>query len=175
MQTRPIGISILSVLYIIGGIGGLGITILNIQALMGDTASQTFDKLGVSSIYVVISFLFLGILVLAGGIGMWCGKKWGWWLGALYLMYSVARNIDALIMIPIVAERFSIPEAGLAQYYIKHGGRIVINLLFVLYFFKSSVEAYFQVERLNARKRFFKLLGATVGIVLIISTFGAIL
>ena len=175
MQTRPIGISILSVLYIIGGIGTLGITILNIQVLMGGTASQVFDKLEVSSIYAVISILFLGILGLAGGIGMWCGKKWGWWLGAFCLMYSVARNINALIMLPILAEQFGAPEAGLAKYYIKHGGRIVINSLFVLYFFKSNVEAYFQVERLNAWKRFFQLLGATVGIILIISTLGAII
>jgi hypothetical protein len=34
----------------------------------------------------------------------------------------------------------------------------------VLYFFKSNVEAYFQVENVNAWMRFFKLIGATVTI-----------
>jgi hypothetical protein len=157
MRKRPIGISILAVLYIIGGIGVLGI-----QLFMGGVLTQAFNLIGISSISAVISLLFLGILGLAAGIGMWLGKKWGWWLGAFYLMYSVARNINALIIIPNLVEQFGTPESGLAKYYIKHCGRIILHSLLVLYFFKSNVEVYFQVENLNVWKRFLKLFGATI-------------
>ncbi len=157
MRKRPIGVSILAVLYIIGGIGVLGI-----QLFMGGALAQAFNLIGISSISAVISILFLGILGIAAGIGMWSGKKWGWWLGAFYLMYSVERNINALIIIPCLVEQFGTPESGLVKYYIKHGGRIILHSLLVLYFFKSNVEAYFQVDNLNAWKRFFKLAGATV-------------
>jgi hypothetical protein len=61
-----------------------------------------------------------------------------------------------------LVEQIEAPESGLVKYYIKHGGRIILHSILVLYFFKSNVEAYFQVENLNAWKRFFKLVGTTV-------------
>ncbi len=109
---------------------------------MGRTLSQVFSQQGFSSILAAISILFLGILGLAGGIGMWSGKKWGWWLGAFYLTYSVARNLNALIMIPEIVEQFGVPESGLTKYYIKHGGRVIIHSFLVLYFFNSNVEVF---------------------------------
>jgi hypothetical protein len=159
MQKRPVGITILAVLYIIGGVG-----IFAVQLFMGGAISQVFDLFGISSMLAVVAILFLGGSALAAGVGMLLGKKWAWWLGAFYLMYAVARNINAIIMIPTLLEQFGTPEAGVAKYYIKHGGRIIIHSLLVLYFFKSNVEAYFQVENVNAWMRVFKLIGATVTI-----------
>jgi hypothetical protein len=60
MRKRPIGVSILAVLYIIGGIGVLGI-----QLFMGGARAKAFNLIGISSISAVISILFLGILGLA--------------------------------------------------------------------------------------------------------------
>ncbi len=110
----------------------------------------------------MVAILFLGVVALAAGIGMWRGKSWGWWLGAFYLMYSVARNISAIVTLPIIVGQFELPEAELAENYIKYAGRIVIHSLLVLYFFKANVEAYFNVDHINAWRRFFTLLVATV-------------
>ena len=56
MRKRPIGISILAVLYIIGGIGVLGI-----QLFMGGALTQAFNLIGISSISAVSIKIFINI------------------------------------------------------------------------------------------------------------------
>ena len=162
MNKRPVGVSILAVLYVTGGLGTLAIQILFSSSLLGAA-----EFLGVSSLLTMVHFAFLGALGLAAGIGMWTGRKWGWWLGALYLLYSIARDTNALFTISDLVREYGEPEAGATRIYVKHAGRIIVNSLLILYFFKSNVVEYFQVAGIGTRKRFLALVGTTIGIVAI--------
>src|SRR5262245_56621012 len=152
---RPVGISLLAALYILSSLLLIGIALLG----PGSTTTE-MDKLGVSMVQIVIGSVFVGALGLAAGVGMWTGKRWGWWLGAFYLFYSIARNANALRMLPDIAERFGANEAGVAKHGFRFGGRIVVSSLLILYFFKSNVVTWFGVGAMPGWKRVALLAGA---------------
>jgi hypothetical protein len=85
--------------------------------------------------------LFLAILAIASGVGMWTGAKWGWYLGSFYYMYSVIRCIFAIVNVYLLFDQLPADEVtamsrGPAYHYFKFGGRAVIHALIFLYFFK---------------------------------------
>jgi len=161
---RPSGISFLAVLYILGAI-----LVLGMQIALGGKTIQSLTTMGSTGIYAFIMIAILSVLQLVAGIGMWTGKKWGWWLGALYLFLAVARAIDSLIAIPFVMKQFGPPEPGLAIYSIKFIGRAILYSFIIRYFFTEKVEAYFDVTAIPARNRFVRLVSITVVIMLISS------
>ena len=110
MKNRPIGISILAVLYILGGVAILGLQIGTSGALQ-----EAFKEMGIATILGTLSLTFLGVLGVAAGIGMWRGKVWGWWLGAFYLTYSVARSANALFLMPMIAEQYNVAPTELTK------------------------------------------------------------
>lgn len=156
---RPVGITILSVLYFLSGIA-----ILAIPFLFQGASLKGFESIGVSEIGAYLSIGFLALLGIFAGIGMWIGKKWGWWLGAFYILYSIARNTNALIMIPSVVEQYGAQDIEVTSFYIKHGGRVIFHSLLLLYFFKGNVVEYFSVGGTSPWKRFGVLLGILSGV-----------
>ena len=86
-RKRPNGISILSVLHILAVV--IGAIIVTITMMRGQTPA-----------WIVVAFLFTFALALASGIGMWKGRKWGWYLGTFYYLYEIVRNVNVLISIP---------------------------------------------------------------------------
>lgn len=149
--TRPTGISILAVLHIVGGVLGFMVTMfLVVQFGRNQEAQQALTALGLPPALLIAAIVFIFGLAIASGIGMWKGRKWGWYLGSLYYMYSVVRNANALITIPMLIN--SIPPEELAgarhgpsYYYVKHGGRVLVHFLLYLYFFKSNVREFFSL------------------------------
>jgi hypothetical protein len=105
MRERPVGITILALLNLLGGAA-----VLVIQAVQWNKLAESLESIGVSSAIGFAAILFLGVLGVGAGIGMLIGKHWGWWAGAFYLFYSVARNLNILLMIPSVTERSDGPE-----------------------------------------------------------------
>ena len=104
---RPIGISILAGLHIIGSIIVAVIFLLYIPLLQNRPEfNKVVPLLGISpaTLFIVIGFVLA--LACASGIGMWMGKKWGWFLGSFYYAYFIITNINALIMIPVIFETF---------------------------------------------------------------------
>lgn len=160
-KDRPTGISILAVLYLIGGA-----SVLAAQIFLSGLITKGASAIGVSNVHAMLGFAFLGTIGVVSAIGMWTGKKWGWWLGAFYLFYSVARNAEAFLMIPTLLESLGMPEGGVTKHYVKHGGRVIIHSLLILYFFKSSVVDYFGVGAMGPWRRFSILLAATIAVAL---------
>jgi len=136
MNERPVGISILAVLH---AIGGVGLLVLQVVFFLVPPVSESASSVGISPAVLAIGFMLLAGLGLSSGIGMWLGTRWGWWCGALYYVYSVARNFNAFLLVADLAEG---PRSR--EYYsAKFGGRVIVNFLIFLYFFKSNVLAYF--------------------------------
>ncbi len=158
---RPVGITILAVLYLIGGVAVLGL-----QLAMAPKLIAGFERSGIPAIQAHVALGFLGMLGVAGGVGMIRGKPWGWWLGAFYLTYSVARSAHALLLLPRIAAQFNASADLLAPHYVKFGGRIVVHSLICWYFFTSGVEEFFAVAGTPRWKRLVLLIAATLGVVL---------
>lgn len=147
--TRPTGISILAVLHILSGaLGFIVIASLVAQFRQNPEALQFLNTLGLPPALFIFAIVLLFSLSTVSGIGMWKGKRWGWYLGSFYYLYSVVRNAITLITIPVLT-RFISPEEfaeagyGPSYYYVKYGGRVLVNLLIYLYFFKSNVREFF--------------------------------
>ena len=171
-RARPVGISILAVLHVIGGIGLFGVQFLMFANLQ--TMEETLRTIGIPPILLIVGVMFLAILAIASGVGMWLGKAWGWWLGSFYYVYSIFRNVSALLMVFAMADQFDGGSRGPEFYVFKHSFRIVIHFLLFLYFFKSNVLGFFGLSSLNKGQAIGILVGVCIALVVATSAFGLI-
>jgi len=98
-------------------------------------------------VFTIIYMALISVLSFVAGIGMWRGKKWGWWLGAFLYMYAVLWTIKSLIYLPWLFGYFVKPHNRNVYYYIKHGINLVVRVLIFIYFFKGSVTEYFVLQQ----------------------------
>ncbi|HYO23556.1 MAG TPA: hypothetical protein VEQ85_01255 [Lacipirellulaceae bacterium] len=179
---RPAGIAILSALAIFGGlvIGGLLLYFAlylppSERRRMGQGVSET---LGVPPSLLIASVAFLGLLGAASGIGMWLGRKWGWWLGSFWQVYALFRNANALyatyqLSSILPPEELAAMPGGLAKYYIKFGGRAIISALLYWYFFKSNVREFFGLQNAALWKAALAQVGLCIAIFIAMSAAAA--
>ena len=165
--TRPVGVSILAVLHLIGGIvlfGAQFLLIANLQAM-----DESLRSIGIPPVLLIVGVMFLAVLAIASGVGMWMGTKWGWWLAAFYYVYSIFRNGSALLTIVVMADQLESGTRSPEYYMIKHGGRIIVHLLLFLYFFKGNVLEFFGMETLSKAKAIGILVGICIAILAVTS------
>jgi hypothetical protein len=144
---RPVGVSILAVLHIGGGIllfGAQFLLFANLAAI-----GESLRSIGIPPLLLIIGVMFLAVLTIASGVGMWIGAKWGWWLASFYYVYSIFRNGSAVLTVISMADQLDGGSRGPEYYMIKHGGRIIVHFLLLLYFFKGNVLEYFRLTTLN--------------------------
>lgn len=162
MKDRPTGVTILAVLHLIGGVLLLFGQVVLLANL--DRVSQGLDAVGIPPALLVMGVMLLAGIALVSGIGMWLGTRWGWWCAAFYYVYSVARHANAFVMVSDLADGLEGGSRGPGYYYAKFGGRVVIHLLLLLYFFKDNVVEYFEVQDQHKGKAIGILIGVTAAI-----------
>jgi hypothetical protein len=113
---------------------------------------------------------FMTLLAGSSSVGMWRGARWGWWLGALYYVWSA---------LGVVAEiPYALPEAEeldqemLAPRLAATLVRLAIFVLVALYFFKGSVRAFFGLQSLRMIPALNVLV--TISIVLVAGSFAVV-
>jgi hypothetical protein len=136
---RPAGVSLLAILLGLGG-GVLLIT----QLMVFNKLSEASSKLGISTVVLQGGIGFLGLLGVAAGIGMWFGKKWGWWLALFYFAYAVTRNANVLISISSFTEQWGAPRQGIGMIYAKYGIRMLWNGFLLFYLCRENAAIYFR-------------------------------
>ncbi|HLD35603.1 MAG TPA: hypothetical protein VJC37_02690 [Planctomycetota bacterium] len=157
MNKRPVLLTLLAVIHITGG--ALALIAIPVLAIIYQYKKVEMPEgLGSFVLLMVVSVFLIAILALVSGIGMMIGEKWGWWIGALYYVYSVVRNVHALITMPGLAEDIGEPAKGLEYHYFKHGARILSHVLLLLYFFRGSVLEYFGLKQQSRIKTVFILI-----------------
>jgi hypothetical protein len=129
-RERPLGITILAVLAIIGGIflllGGLALLALGgVAASQGDSVSGALG--GFAAILGIVT-LVLAILYLAFGVGAWMLKPWAWTLGVVSQVLSL---LIALVQI-ILGSSITGQIVG-----------IIISAVILYYLFTPNVKAAF--------------------------------
>jgi len=144
---RPVGIAVLAVLHFGGGILLGAMQLFMLPKL--DEFEEPLRSAGLSPLLLLIGITFLALLGIAAAIGMWFGRKWGWWLATFYYVYAMARNIWALVLIARLHDDLGNGGRGPEDYYFKHLGRIVVHALILVYFFRANVLSYFGLERLS--------------------------
>jgi hypothetical protein len=119
---------------------------------------------GISPALLIIAVAILAALGTAVGVGLWRGTKWGWWLGAFACVYGIARSLSALLIVLSLSEEP--PEGARAPaYYVgRYSGRILVQLLILLYFFRERVLRYFGLEGLSKWKALAQLVGACLAL-----------
>jgi hypothetical protein len=148
---RPIGVSIFSVLHVIGGLAALGLLGVGVSLRNDAKVQEALVAIGIPFAAIAFGIGFLGLLGIVAGVAMWRGAKWGWYLASFYYAYAIVRNANALATISQVFQL--LPDAELADmsrgpgyYYVKFGGRLVVSILLYSYFFKQNVREFFGIE-----------------------------
>lgn len=110
---RPTGVSVLAILAILFGLGGLalGAVLLAASAVVSTlNLSTTYPQLAMynlttATIAAVIGifgafFLIVGILDLIVGIGFFGGKGWGWTLGMIVGILNIVGGVLGIFVSP---------------------------------------------------------------------------
>lgn len=146
-KKRPLGVSIISFFSIVGGV-----CILLIQFWFAANFEDISASTGFSVVLLFGSILFLGLLYLSSGIGMWLGKWWGWWLAIFGFVYSVLRSVNVLVMVYRLGDLAEELSRGVEYYYSTRIGRIMFGLFFLGYLFRGNVREYFNVTHYSKKK-----------------------
>ncbi|WP_051250371.1 hypothetical protein [Paenibacillus harenae] len=158
---RPFGVKIIAILMILGGIM-LIITQLSAFRVL----SEISLLIGVSSLFFQVAVGFLGLLGVAGGVGMWLGKKWGWWLAIFYFAYSLTRNFNVLFSIPGITEQYA-ASGNAAGHYVKYGLRVLWNILLLYYMCRENTTSFFKTTETNKLNALLTVFGICAGIFVI--------
>ncbi|HZY94298.1 MAG TPA: hypothetical protein VFE98_05470 [Candidatus Bathyarchaeia archaeon] len=108
--TRPTGVTVLGVLAILIGLGGIvfgGLLVLAAAVISTINIGSTYPQLaGYSAGTIAILLgalggvlLIIGILYLVTGIGFFGGKGWAWTIGMIVSVLSIIANIVQAIII----------------------------------------------------------------------------
>lgn len=155
---RPVGISILSVLHFLGG-AALAVLagVLPMMAARKPEIAETLATIGMPLPLLIAGILFLASLAIGSAVGMWIGAKWGWYLGSFYYVYSVIRNLLAIVSVYLLVgqlkpEELADAHRGPEYHYLKFSIRAVIHTLIYVYFFKRNVLEYFGLTQISVLK-----------------------
>ena len=121
-QMTPFGVSILAAINIVVGIFGV-LTGVSIDFIMigGDLTLVSSFQLGA---------LFIGILQIIAGIGLWQLKSWAWYLTAFVTLIGLLVNVIILYF------DFSL----LLEYLMV----ILIRTLIIVYLFQKDIKSKFR-------------------------------
>jgi len=128
---------------------------------------QASGGTGTSTTFLLLSSLFLGLLGLAAGIGIWIGKPWGWWLAAYYSLYLALRGLNGVLSSLLMGES--------ASALLGYGWRLVIGVVLAVYLFTQGSLNYFGVSHPKKLASFLILLAAAIGTVLVFLALAVVL
>jgi hypothetical protein len=161
VKDRPIGISILALLMFVGGVGCAGLLIYGAFFVSWEERRAQIEQataaLGAPLSLIIGSVVFLSALAIEGGVGMWKGRKRGWWLGSFWYAFAICRNVNALFFVSrlartLPAEELTAMQGEIRQAYIKFGMRLAVSSLLYLYFFKTNVREFFGLREASRWK-----------------------
>ncbi|WP_138752657.1 hypothetical protein [Paenibacillus sinopodophylli] len=162
---RPLGVKIIAILMIVSG------TILLItQSIAVIMLNERSVLHGVSSLIFQSVFGFLGLLGLAGGVGMLIGKKWGWWLAVFHFAYYLTLHLNMLVSIPGITEQHAVSGNG-TRHYFKNGIQVLWNVLLLRYMCRDYTMSFFKMSDTNT----LKAIGGVFCIVAVIFAIGSLL
>lgn len=98
---RPMGITILALLALIGGVFGLlgGLALIGLGGVAGGVIGGTTGAaVGGFAVLVGLIVLIGAALYLAFAYGAWTLKPWGWALGVIGALWGIVSRLVAVLM-----------------------------------------------------------------------------
>jgi uncharacterized membrane protein (DUF2068 family) len=119
-KDRPLGVTIIAILTIIGGIGFLisGITAVGVAPFLPD--------LGILSAAIGAVLIALGIAYFVMAYGLWKGKGWAWTITLVLSFIGIVLGIASIVTGNIGA--------------LFH---LIINIIVVYYLYRPNVKIFF--------------------------------
>jgi len=163
-NARPTVITVLSILHVLCGVGGLFLLIPLLANLLNSLpdAAAILSAVGIPPTSMPLVSLVVSVVVIASGIGMWKGYRWGWHIGCLYYFYLIIVAVGNILLSVFIVKRFkedmpadaleTIPEdmlGGFILSVIKIGVSFVIPFTIYIYFYSHAVKEYFNVTKVS--------------------------
>ena len=147
---RPMGVTIIAILIIIGGIVLLlgGISLVGLGALLSISSTETLQTssgsidsaelaaLGTVPLVLGIILLIMGIAYLAVSYGLLKGKGWAWIVTIIVTIIGLIMQVISSIIAGSITSSFAV---GVGSNIIG----IIISGIIIYYLFKPHVKAYF--------------------------------
>ncbi len=126
--SRPLGVTIIAILAILGGIAGLlsGVLIVGFSALFASSFGAAGTVLAGLGTIIGVAFIVVSLIWLAAGAGLLNGKSWAW---TLEMLVNILLLIGALAL------------TALRNYSSITG--VVIPGLMIWYLTRTRVKAFF--------------------------------
>ena len=118
-KDRPLGVTIIAILTVIGGIGFLASGIAAAAALF-------LSNIGILSAAIGAVLIVLGIAYFVMGYGLWKGKGWAWTITLVLSYIGIAFGIASIVTGNIGA--------------VFH---LIINIIVVYYLYRPNVKSFF--------------------------------
>ncbi|MNZ70063.1 hypothetical protein D3C78_883830 [compost metagenome] len=138
---RPMGLSLVAILLVLGGAG-----LLIIQLIAFSKLEEMSSLINVSNYVLQGAFVFVGLLGVAAGVGTWIGAKWGWWLALFYFAYAVTRNINVLLTIHNLMDQFGGTIGEAVKGYFKYGVRVLWDCALLFYLCSETATTFFKAK-----------------------------
>lgn len=157
-EPRPIGVTLLALLHIVGGlIGGLMVLLAFLTRNISDFSASI---LGIPMWLAVIPLIVAMTLGFIAGFGLWSGRAWGWWMAVIYYTYSIMRNAGTVLLALMLTQGQESATIDVHRFVYKHGGRVLIDTLIMLYLFRRSILDFFDLYALPRIKTVAKVSGS---------------
>ena len=163
-KARPTVITVLSILHVLCGVGGIFLLIPLLANLLDSLPDVTaiLSAVGIPPISMPRVSLVVSVVVIASGVGMWKGYRWGWHIGCPYYFYLILIGTGNVLLSTFMLKYFkeklpddtleAIPEdvfGGFILQLIKIGASFVIPLTIYIYFYRRAVKEYFNVTEVS--------------------------
>jgi hypothetical protein len=144
-RPRPIGISILAVLNLLGGLALL--VMIPLILSKREAISSTLTGLGIPPVLALVILCLHIVLDFYAGLGMLAGSSRGWELGMFVSLWGIARDVNVLVMLSGLELPTVQMQRILQQKILQAQVGIPISLLILVYFMSNGVLDYFQISR----------------------------
>jgi hypothetical protein len=119
MSERPLGVTILGILWIIGGL------LMLFGGIIGGAVMSVVGMPGLGAVIAIV-FIIIGIVDLLLGIGCFMAWSWVWIVGVIFSAISILMGLVSLV------------TTGLGALV-----GIIIAAIILYYLFQPQVKAYF--------------------------------
>jgi hypothetical protein len=143
---RPIGVTIIAILTIIGGIalliGGLvfiafGGILSAVSSEGGSTEAADIAALGMVPMILGIGMVIIGIIYLIVSYGLLKGKGWAWTITIIVMIIGIVIQIISAISTGLLTSSLTSAVAT-------HIIGIIISGIIIFYLYRPHVRAYFK-------------------------------
>ena len=126
-------------------------TVLGLAVLAQIFAAEPSGGPGGVSVWpVLVPVMIKNAFMAAGAVGLFLGRKWGWYVLVAYFVYAVGKNVGMAALTAAYADAIG-DEVG--RYLVRYCGRVITHGLFVLALFKGSVCHFVRLERHRRNRR----------------------